>query len=527
MISICRLLLAATLLFMAIADDELFGFAPESDDILAAIYLYLAASRLVVLASSWWLNFRFRLVGLAIDCAFYLLHMYLVEPMHTGSFSMTVAMLSFLIVSVGITWGWRHALALAIIANLLCLAMIVQMAAMDMPMAPLLRRQAYQLLISAFLVWTMTFAQLHRLVAVRLPPDLTTSQTFQQMLDVTLSQSGSSSAAIVWLPLDDTTFQATAFQRRSGFAFDPSGYTGEFAISLPGPAMFDAKLRRAVMLNPAGRLKTTNLGFEEREFAQRSGIDSGVFIPLSGASGSGWLVYDRPSFAGVEHLRLALEIGTGIADAFDNQSILRSAERRAAEQQRTALARDMHDSLSQSFAGARFWLKSLLTRIPKKDPIHTEINQMADLFQTEQAQVQRMIESLRGEQPHLSVGGLDRRIELIRQQLSQIWSMDIATSIALSQHAVPDWALSEVPLMVREALANAARHGRASKASIDLEVRDDAISLVVEDNGTGMASAKIKPASLTQRAELRGGTLDLSSKPGSTRVEITLPVGEG
>lgn len=526
MIAVSRLLLAATMLIMAIANDNLIGFVPETDDLLSAFYLYLSVSRLLILASSWWLNFRLRLVGLAIDCTFYLIYMYLVEPMHAGSFSMTVAMLSFLIVSVGVQWGWRQALLVAIIANALCIIMIAQMAMMDMPMGPLLRRQAYQLLISVFLVWAMNFTRLQRVISARLAPDLSLTEALQRMLEIVMAQSGANVSAICWTDHDERVSGSAAFRQKVGFSSDITDSSSDFPSAVTGPTMFDTKAHRAAELSASGRFKATRLGFDEREFIGRYGIESGVYVPLMGASGSGRLIYARPAFAGVEHLRLAAEIGTGIAEALDNQSFLRSIEQRATDQQRTALARDIHDSLSQSFAGARFWLNSLLKRIPKSDPVHGEIAQMSDLFQIEQAQVQRMIESLRGQRPHLSVGGLDRRIELIRQQLSQIWSMDIKTTIELPAEPLPDWTLSEVPLMVREALANAARHGRASAATIELRVEDNTLHLIAEDNGTGMPSDDLKPGSLTERTEHRGGTLDVCSKPGSTRLEIALPLRE-
>jgi len=85
--------------------------------------------------------------------------------------------------------------------------------------------------------------------------------------------------------------------------------------------------------------------------------------------------------------------------------------------------------------------------------------------------------------------------------------------------------------VVQEALANIAKHARASEVEIALELTDRDVVVTVRDNGVGAASADLtRPrshgiAGLRHRIQVLGGRLDISSAPnrGTTiRVEVPL-----
>jgi signal transduction histidine kinase len=84
--------------------------------------------------------------------------------------------------------------------------------------------------------------------------------------------------------------------------------------------------------------------------------------------------------------------------------------------------------------------------------------------------------------------------------------------------------------IVREAIANAVKHGEATHVSIRLEPRDGGLFIQVEDDGQGFdveaspISGHIGLASMRERAELAGGWSLLESVPGSgTTVSCWLP----
>jgi len=95
--------------------------------------------------------------------------------------------------------------------------------------------------------------------------------------------------------------------------------------------------------------------------------------------------------------------------------------------------------------------------------------------------------------------------------------------------AVPPAWEEALPRILREAVANAVRHGRAQTVTVHL--RDaDGIWLRVTDDGTGFDVTDVRSDTsfgligMKERAEALGGDFKLSSEPGrGTSVEVLLP----
>jgi signal transduction histidine kinase len=73
--------------------------------------------------------------------------------------------------------------------------------------------------------------------------------------------------------------------------------------------------------------------------------------------------------------------------------------------------------------------------------------------------------------------------------------------------------------IVVEAARNAARHGKATEVLVDGKSLSDGIQVTIRDNGCGFDSSAVPPdrfglRSMTARAELIGGSLEVTSKPG-------------
>jgi signal transduction histidine kinase len=82
--------------------------------------------------------------------------------------------------------------------------------------------------------------------------------------------------------------------------------------------------------------------------------------------------------------------------------------------------------------------------------------------------------------------------------------------------------------LLREAVANAVRHGGADRIDVGIGVEADRLELSVSDNGSGFSGANgedaAQPWSLKERVERAHGSIRLVSTPGSTNVLISLPL---
>jgi signal transduction histidine kinase len=85
--------------------------------------------------------------------------------------------------------------------------------------------------------------------------------------------------------------------------------------------------------------------------------------------------------------------------------------------------------------------------------------------------------------------------------------------------------------IAQEALMNIARHAQATQVDLSLRQAEDAVFMIVQDNGTGIVSweSANRPGShgltiMRERAEAFGGTLGVESIPGrGTIIEVSIP----
>lgn len=108
----------------------------------------------------------------------------------------------------------------------------------------------------------------------------------------------------------------------------------------------------------------------------------------------------------------------------------------------------------------------------------------------------------------------------------------LAAGLPLAVEVVDDLDERPVPgteltawFVICEALENAVRHASATRAGVRLRHRAGTLEVTVSDDGRG--GARMAPGTgldrLRVRAEVRGGTLDVHSAPGGTRVTARLP----
>jgi signal transduction histidine kinase len=88
--------------------------------------------------------------------------------------------------------------------------------------------------------------------------------------------------------------------------------------------------------------------------------------------------------------------------------------------------------------------------------------------------------------------------------------------------------------IVQEALNNVVKHAQTDRAEVRLRLRDEAVSLLVEDPGVGFdptgvisGASHLGLTSIRERVMALRGTLDIESRPGSgTRIRVEVPLAE-
>jgi PAS domain S-box-containing protein len=204
----------------------------------------------------------------------------------------------------------------------------------------------------------------------------------------------------------------------------------------------------------------------------------------------------------------------------------------AREEEKTLIARELHDELGQLLTAMKMDLSWLRERLPQDEPaLEAKARQMNEVLDQTVGSVRRIAADLRPlmlddlgladaagwlVEDFARRSGIECRIDL--PPAEQLEALGRDTAIAVYR-------------VLQEALTNIARHSGAMHAWAMLEAGDDALLLEIEDDGRGISAddlAKSRSLGLKgmrERVLYLGGTLEVSRAPrGGTRVRAWVPL---
>jgi two-component sensor histidine kinase len=201
-------------------------------------------------------------------------------------------------------------------------------------------------------------------------------------------------------------------------------------------------------------------------------------------------------------------------------------------EERTRLAREIHDTLAQGFVGISAQLDALAMKLDG-DPVvarqHLKLAQkMARHSLTE---ARRSVIDLRTSE--LEQQDLSAALETWARRLVAGSSIDIQVEVSNLDRSLPGDLEQNILRIAQEAVANAVKHARAHMISIGLEVQGRFLYLRIQDDGQGFEPHDTFSAGgghfgivgMRERAERSGGKFSLASHPGSgTQVEVIVPL---
>jgi len=198
------------------------------------------------------------------------------------------------------------------------------------------------------------------------------------------------------------------------------------------------------------------------------------------------------------------------------------------EQERTRIAREIHDDIGGNLTAIKIDLLWLSGKVPAAEKSLTaKIRQLESLVDDTIRTTSRIGRDLR---PGILDLGLAAAIEWAASDFER--RMDIPCSVKCATEDMeidPDTANALFSIF-RETLTNITKHAGATLVETLLQVEDDMLSLTVEDNGRGIAAADMGKAGsfglrgMAERAAQLGGTVTVTGAPGSgTRVAVRMP----
>ncbi len=259
----------------------------------------------------------------------------------------------------------------------------------------------------------------------------------------------------------------------------------------------------------------------------KAGVRSAVGVPITvegrlwGMMGIGAnLEQPRPPDTEARLASFTVLVATAVANADSRAELVASRARivAAADETRRRIERDLHDGTQQQLVSLILDLRQVQAAVPPEQ--QGSLSRIAERATNVFDQVR---EISRGIHPAiLSEHGLTPALKALARGSAVPVELDLRTGRRLPGHVevAANYAVSE-------ALANAAKHARASVVHIELDTPDTVLRLAIRDDGIGGADPA-RGSGLTglrDRIEAVGGTFDVTSPAdGGTTLLIKIPV---
>jgi PAS domain S-box-containing protein len=353
---------------------------------------------------------------------------------------------------------------------------------------------------------------------------LNSNQSLQEVLDTIVAQAsrllGADASAILQLSEDDNLFR---IQASTGLGVDELAFVTAHRLDQWAAPELEAHGTATAVLQ-----RDTEPG----------GGDGGIYcaqlaVPLKAKEesyGSLVLYYLQPRRFGADEIELAVMYGDQAALAIENARLRLQVERTAVTAERNRIARDLHDSVTQTLFSASL-IAEVLPRLVERNPSESvrRLEELRQLTRGALAEMRTLLLELRP--ATLTEVGME---ELLRQ-LAEATRGRARVPVTLEFDGVdalpPDVKIAFY-YVAQEALNNVVKHARAQQVDLYFKAEADRATLMVRDDGQGFERALVTPEHLgltimRERSESIGALLEVQSWPGAgTQITIQWSNGE-
>jgi len=274
---------------------------------------------------------------------------------------------------------------------------------------------------------------------------------------------------------------------------------------------------------------------EERsalEFTLQHGFSALLSVPLvikDEDYGGITLFYRTPRQFSQEEIQAAVSVADQAALAIENARLRGQAEQAAAFAERSRLARELHDSVTQSLYSITLYAEAVARMLATGSGPEAvgHLRELRDTAQEALREMRLLIFQL--SPPALEKGGLTGALQM---RLDAVEARG-CLKVDLQVEGTEDLATRtqrELYQVAQEALNNALKHARAQSVRIRIDFGGRATGLEISDDGCGFAPDSADRGGglglhgMRERVEGMGGTLRIESSPGAgTTISVTVP----
>ncbi len=194
------------------------------------------------------------------------------------------------------------------------------------------------------------------------------------------------------------------------------------------------------------------------------------------------------------------------------------------EEERSRIGRDLHDDLGSHLSGVELLSTVLQKKLEKHAPDQAE--QLATIRQLIRDAIEKTRRLSHGLYPvHIIEHGLEAAIEELATEIRELFSLPCTLLFADDVEPLDSAITPHIYYIVREALFNAAKHGKPHMIEIVIQRTNATLSVVIKDDGQGIAKQQKNKGlglhTMHYRAKAIGATLEITTATdGGTVVSL-------
>ncbi len=200
------------------------------------------------------------------------------------------------------------------------------------------------------------------------------------------------------------------------------------------------------------------------------------------------------------------------------------------EQERTRLAKDLHDGLGGMLSGIKYSFNTMKGNLILTPENAQAFERSMDMLDSSIKEMRRVAHNMMPEA--LVKFGLDTALKDFCNDINQSGALQVTyQSVGMDSATVDQTTAITIYRIVQELINNSIKHAAAQHAIVQLSNGEGQLSVTVEDDGKGFDTAVLKAAkgigwsNIQNRVEFLKGRLDVNAAPGKgTSVLIELPI---
>lgn len=200
------------------------------------------------------------------------------------------------------------------------------------------------------------------------------------------------------------------------------------------------------------------------------------------------------------------------------------------EEERTGIAREIHDELGQALTGLKLDISWMKHRLPRDHEVIAECVSIIERIDQTISAVRRIATELRPSV--LDQLGLEAALEWQGQEFATRTGIEVVMELCADGTPIPDDIGSSAFRILQESLTNVARHAKATQVVMRMVQTGTRLTLEVRDDGVGLSPERLEETTslgligMRERALACGGTLTITAgTDGGTTVLLSVPLG--